>query len=79
MKILSIDIHKLNVGFEYPTRVPIGVLASAQNVVVKITTESGVYGWGEASPFSPVTGDTQASSFSAAGQLAKLVIERKMP
>lgn len=73
MKIQTVDVYKLNVSFEYPTRVPIGVLESAQNVVVKITTASGIYGWGEASPFSPVTGDTQESNFSTARQLAELI------
>lgn len=73
MKISAIDIHKLNVSFEYPTRVPIGILDSAKNVVVKITADSGLYGWGEASPFSPITGDSQESNFSTAMALAELI------
>ena len=41
MNITAIDIHKLNVSFEYPTKTPIGTLESAQNVLVKITTDRG--------------------------------------
>ena len=73
MNITAIDIHKLNVSFEYPTKTPIGTLESAQNVLVKITTDSGLYGWGEASPFAPITGDSQQSNFITAGQLAELI------
>lgn len=74
MKISNIEISKLNVAMTQPVRVPLGVIDSARNVVVKITTDSGIYGWGEASPFAPITGDSQDSNYITAQQLAKLII-----
>ena len=73
MKIASIDIHPLNIAFEYPTRVAIGVIDSAKNVLIKITTDTGLYGWGEASPCAYITGDTQESNLVTAKQLAELI------
>jgi L-alanine-DL-glutamate epimerase-like enolase superfamily enzyme len=58
--------------------VPIGVLDAANNVVVRITTDIGIQGWGEASPFAPITGDTQESNFVNARMLA-LAIHGKDP
>lgn len=73
MKILKVEIYKLNVELKYPIRIPIGVLDAARNVVIKITTDSGIYGWGEASPFEPITGDSQGSNYLTAQQLGKLI------
>lgn len=73
MNIDRIDISKLNVALKHATRVPLGVIDAAENVVVKITTSSGIVGWGEASPFAPITGDSQESNFVTAQQLALLI------
>lgn len=73
MKIEKTDIYPLNIPYTHPIRVPIGVLEGANNVVVKITTDTGIVGWGEASPFAPITGDSQASNLATAQQLAQLI------
>jgi len=73
MKIARIDIHKLNIAISNPIRVKLGVMDSACNIVVKITTQSGLYGWGEASPFAPITGDSQDSNYAAAQQMARMI------
>lgn len=73
MKIKSVDIYKINISLEYPTRVPIGVISSAKNILVRINTDEGIYGWGEASPFSPITGDSQCSNYVMAGKIATLI------
>ena len=78
MKISHIDFYKFNIELTHPTVVPIGVLDAAKNVVVRITTDSGIQGWGEASPFAPITGDTQESNFVNARLLA-LTINGKDP
>jgi len=73
MNIIKIEINKLNVAIKHPLRVPLGVIDAARNVVVKIITESGIYGWGEASPFAPITGDSQESNYVTAKILARLI------
>lgn len=73
MKITQINIYKLNVALKHPTRVAIGTANAVKNVAVKITTDTGLYGWGEASPVPYITGDNQETSYHAAQQLAQLI------
>jgi L-alanine-DL-glutamate epimerase-like enolase superfamily enzyme len=73
MKIAAIDLFTLTIPFEEPIAVPLGTLFGANNVVVKISTDSGHIGWGEASPFSPITGDTQETNVVPGQQLATLI------
>ncbi|MFC6631963.1 mandelate racemase/muconate lactonizing enzyme family protein [Microbulbifer taiwanensis] len=76
MQITSIEIANLNVALKHPISTPLGALDAARNVVVKIITDSGIFGWGEASPFAPITGDSQESNHIAAQQLARLLLGR---
>jgi len=74
MKIKKIEVGNLNVALNHPIRTPIGIIGNAKNVVIKIITTAGIYGWGEASPFAPITGDSQESNYIAAKQMAQLII-----
>lgn len=74
MKITRIDVYKFDIPMIHEVVVPIGVLAAANNVAIRITTDSGIEGWGEASPFAPITGDTQASNFDCARLLALTIM-----
>jgi L-alanine-DL-glutamate epimerase-like enolase superfamily enzyme len=74
MKISCIDIYKFNIPLIHEIVVPIGILAAANNVAVRITTDSGLQGWGEASPFAPITGDTQESNFENARLFARTIM-----
>ena len=74
MKIISIDIYKLKILFNQPLKVAIGTTDGADNVVVKMTTDTGLVGWGEASPCAYISGDTQATNLAIAPALAALVL-----
>lgn len=74
MKVVRVDCFKINVPFSHPIKVPLGVLQAAQNVAIKITTDSGLAGWGEASPFAPITGDSQHTNYETAQSLAQLIM-----
>ena len=74
MKIINISIYRLNVVYNRPLKVSIGVTNCAQNVVIKIVTDTGLLGWGEAAPCPYIVGDTQASSVVTAQQLRSLLI-----
>ena len=76
MRITSVDIYTLQIPFEHPLVVPIGTLSGAENVVIKINTDSDLVGWGESSPFAPITGDTQDSNYAMAQQFATLIVGR---
>lgn len=74
MKIERVDIYQLDVALSHPTHTPIGVLDACRNIAVKITADSGLYGWGEGSPFPCITGDSQASNYQTAQQLTKYIL-----
>lgn len=74
MKISAIKLALLNVEMHHAIKTPIGVIAAARNVVVKIETDSGLYGWGETSPMSAITSDTQESSYALGQDLACLLV-----
>lgn len=71
MRIDCIDIYKLDVEIAHPVKVPLGTVNAARNVAVRITTDSGISGWGEASPFAPITGDDQETCYIVAQQFAR--------
>jgi L-alanine-DL-glutamate epimerase-like enolase superfamily enzyme len=73
VKIASVKLFTLKILFEEPIKIPLGSLDGANNVVVKVTTDTGLVGWGEASPFAPITGDTQESNVVTGLQLAQLI------
>ena len=75
MKIVKVRIHKLNVASAV-TKVAIGSLDCVNNVVVNIETDKGIIGWGEASPWAGITGDTQESNYQTAQSLAQLILNK---
>ena len=74
MLITAIDIYTLNVPYLKPLKIAIGEINGAENVAIKITTDSGLIGWGEASPCAYIVGDTQQTSYHAAQTLARLIV-----
>lgn len=73
MKIDSITIYKLNISYHHPVKVAIGEISSARNIAIKVTTDTKLTGWGEASPCPFITGDSQESNYVTAQQLARLI------
>jgi len=74
MKISKVEIYTLNIAYWRVFRVAIGLKLGAENVVIKMSTDSGLVGWGEASPAAYITGDTEATNYQTAQHLAKLVL-----
>lgn len=73
MKIQHTQIFRLDIPFHNPLKVAIGEVTGAENIVVKITTECGLIGWGEASPCRYITGDGPETNFQTAQHLAQLI------
>ena len=76
VKISSVQIFKLNIELSQSTRTPIGSIVRAKNVIVKVISSNGDFGWGEASPFPMITGDSQDTNFLIAEKLARLIKDR---
>ncbi|MEN8171789.1 MAG: enolase C-terminal domain-like protein [Chloroflexota bacterium] len=57
-----------------PFRTSLGIEESADNILVRIHANDGLYGLGEAVPTPFITGDTQAIIFEAAKDLAQMLL-----
>ena len=74
LKISSVDIFKADIAFHEPFRIAIMEFTSAQSVFIKINTNDGLYGFGEANPTWGLTGETQSINLAGAVDLAKLLL-----
>lgn len=73
-RIAQVEYGLINIPFTHPIKTPIGDLDGAKNLAIKITTDDGLVGWGEASPMLPITGDSQESNYKHAAVLAQLLL-----
>ncbi|MFC6979265.1 hypothetical protein [Microbulbifer taiwanensis] len=64
MQITSIEIANLNVALKHPISTPLGALDAARNVVVKIITDSGIFGWGKPAPLPPSPATARRATIS---------------
>jgi len=65
MKIQSIETYRVSVPLKKPFKTALRTLSVAQSVIVKITSDDGQVGYGEAPPTHVITGETLASIESA--------------
>lgn len=72
--ITSIEIYKADIPFHEPFRIAIMEITCAQSVFIKINTNKGFYGMGEANPYWGITGETQSINLAASVDLAKLLL-----
>ncbi|MDD8020787.1 MAG: dipeptide epimerase [Acidobacteriota bacterium] len=74
MKIKKIEIFNFDIPLIEPFHIAIGTMTAANDVLVKIITDSGLYGLGESCPFAPITGETQASNIAAARAIREILM-----
>ena len=77
MNIERIEIFKLDIPLTEPFVISLGTMLDAGNLAVRIHTDSGVYGTGEASPLPTVVGEIQESEFVLARDFAKVLCGKK--
>lgn len=58
MKITDIVWEKVHIQLTEPFKIAFAVIDYAEVVLLKVTTDDGLVGYGEAAPFAPVTGET---------------------
>ena len=66
LKIKSVDVFIFDIPLTTPFRIAIGEMKAANLLLVRIHTDQGIFGLGEACPFPPITGETQAANAAAA-------------
>jgi L-alanine-DL-glutamate epimerase-like enolase superfamily enzyme len=73
IKITQIEIFKLNIPLIEPFIISLGTIIEANNILVRIHTNSGIYGMGECCPYIYIVGETQESEFEIAQKIAQLL------
>jgi len=56
--IKQIEIYSVTLAYKEPFRIAPGMSTESHNIIVKISTDYGVVGWGESSPSERVTGES---------------------
>ena len=76
MKITDITFEKIRIRLPVPFKVAFGEICHSDNIIVKITTDEGIIGYGEAAPIAFVTGETAESVISVLKLLKPCLIGR---
>lgn len=58
MKITEISWEKVHIDLQHPFKIAFAEIGYAEVVLIKVQTDDGLTGYGEAAPFAPVTGET---------------------
>jgi L-alanine-DL-glutamate epimerase-like enolase superfamily enzyme len=74
MRIKTIEFRKLHIKLTGTFKVAFGEINYLDNVLVKITTDDGITGYGEAAPLVFVTGETAESVFAILEMLRPVLI-----
>jgi len=71
MKITHTDIYRFSIPME-PFVIATGVMDYAQNVLIRVHTDTGLYGVGECSAFPMIVGETQETCLAMARDFARI-------
>jgi o-succinylbenzoate synthase len=71
MLITKIEIYKSPIKLKEPFVISLGMLAYAENAIVRIRTKEGITGIGECSPFKTINGESMDTCFIVGQYLAK--------
>lgn len=72
--IKAIEVKPLKVKLREPFIISLGRLDYADNVIVKITTSSGIIGFGECSPFRSIHGETSETCLAVGNIISEAFI-----
>lgn len=73
MKITRTEIYRFSIPME-PFVIATGTMHFAQNVFIRMYTDTGMYGVGECSAFPMIVGETQETCLAMAKDFAKILI-----
>ncbi|MBU3109960.1 dipeptide epimerase [Clostridium lacusfryxellense] len=74
MKIIDVVIEYISVPLKRPFKTALRTVNSVEDVIVKVITDCGNIGYGEAPPTAVITGDTTGSIVSAINYVIKKTI-----
>lgn len=74
MKITSVETFPISLRLAEPIHMSHLTFETSDNLVVKVTTDTGVVGWGEGVPSMDVTGENQASIDASVRELGSRLL-----
>ena len=74
LKITDVEIFLFDIPITSPFRIAIGTMTAANDLLIRIRTDQGLVGLGEACPFPPITGETQATNAAAAVSIRDMIV-----
>ncbi len=74
LKIKDVEIYYFDLPLVAPFRISIGEQSAANDLLIRVVTDQGLVGIGEACPFPPITGETQSTNAAAARAIRDMVI-----
>jgi hypothetical protein len=74
LEVKRIDVYRVSLRYREPFRIALGTSVKSENVVVKVTTDSEVEGWGEASPSFEITREASETVIKAMDKIAPKII-----
>jgi len=74
LAIEEMRIYRFDVPLREVFTIATMSLSKAQNLLVELKTNEGISGWGEASPFHSIAGETQGINIAAARELKQIVV-----
>ena len=74
MKITKVGFEKFSFELICPVKVSFGAIYGFDSVILKIETDEGIVGYGEASPFPFLTGDSIDTVLSVGKEMSKKLI-----
>ncbi|NJB84743.1 L-alanine-DL-glutamate epimerase-like enolase superfamily enzyme [Lewinella marina] len=74
MQIREITLFPVRLPLRKPFVISLGPLTHAENLFVRIRTDSGHEGWGEASPFATIHGETLAGALAIGRDLGQRLL-----
>lgn len=74
MRVTRFELFPLRIPLRAPFVTSLGVLDEVEGVVLRVTTDDGLCGWGECNPFWSINGETQETGLAVGKHLAKALI-----
>lgn len=74
MKITGVETYPVSIPLKCPFRISLGESITYEGVLIKILTNRGIYGIGEAAPSPRITGETTKSILSALERFTPILI-----
>ncbi len=74
IKITGVEIFLFDIPITSPFSTAIGTMTAVNDLLIRIHTDQGIVGLGEACPFAPITGETQATNAAAAAGIRDMIV-----